>query len=71
MTELQHTSNRGARSKARPDINLSKLAAAVGADRSHIGRVFNRKSQPSVNLAAAIAAELHITVDELISQLKQ
>jgi len=47
--------------------NRTHVARAVGLDRAYVGQVLNGKREPSFPVAAKLARELGITLDELYS----
>jgi len=51
-------------------VNRSAAARATGVDLAHISRIMNGKSNPSLQLAAKLAAHLGVTIDELVDALK-
>lgn len=51
-------------------VNLTRVHQATGYSKSHLSRVFARKTAPSVSCAVAIAEALDMTVDNLLLRLR-
>ena len=52
-------------------VNATRVAGQTGYSRSHISRVFGRKTQPSFSCLVAISDALGITIDELARRIKE
>jgi len=64
-----HSDSRGRRSSARPEINFTHLAAAVGVTPSYLSKLFKGIGTPSVPLALKLAEEMQIPLDQLLEEL--
>lgn len=51
-------------------VNLTRIQQMTGYSKSHLSRVFARKTAPSVKCAVAIAEALDMTVDNLLLRLR-
>jgi transcriptional regulator with XRE-family HTH domain len=51
--------------------NQSDLARAMGLHKSHVSLIFAGKRQPSLDVAAGLAARLRVSLDEFYTYLTQ
>ena len=51
-------------------INLTRIAGQTGYSKSHLSRIFSRKTNPSFSCLVAITDALALTVDETARRIK-
>jgi len=63
QTQSQHIDDR--------DHRMTEIAQRVGIHKSHMSRIMNGKGTPSLDVAARIAREMGVTLDEFYLRLNE